>query len=311
MAKLLKSMDRAGLIYLLIVYIVWGSTYLAIRVGVRPGAGFTPFMMGAMRALAGSAILLVWAALSHQPLKPSRADLLTLIGAGVLLWAGGNGLLMVGEQRADSGLAALIIASVPLWATLIGAIVDRAAPSARLIGALLLGSAGIVVLSVPTLRSGVHADTLSVLVMVLGSLCWAGGTVLQARRKVQLSPTVSSGYQMLFGGLGFVIMAFILREPLPHPIPQAWAAWGYLVLFGSLLGFTSYIKALHLLPTHIVTTYSFVNPIIAVILGFVILGERITGWTIAGAVLVLLAVWGVFSAHGHATRAEETPAVME
>lgn len=120
---------------------------------------------------------------------------------------------------------------------------------------------------------------------------------MQSRRSVRLSPAVNSGYQLLFGGIGFLVTAIALKEPVPQPIPEAWAAWGYLVIFGSLIAFTSYIQTIRLLPMNIVTTYSYVNPIIAVILGALVLGEEITPWTMGGAALVLLGVMGAFRSH--------------
>ncbi len=300
----------SGLFYLLVVYIIWGSTYLAIRIAVMPGAGFTPFMLGAMRALVAGAMMIAWAAMLKQRLRPSRGELIVLAGSGVLLWVGGNGLVMFGEQRADSGLAALIIASTPLFTAVIEAVVRRKPPTLRLVGALLIGLAGLGVLGYPVLRSGVHADTFSILALFGASLSWSAGSVWQSLRRPQLSAQASSGYQLLAGGIGFVLMAILTGEPLPTPTPAAWGAWAYLVIFGSVIGFTSFVQVLRLLPIRLAMTYSYVNPIIAVLLGWMILGEQITGWTVAGAVLVLLGVWGVFSAHAH-QEAQERSAKLE
>jgi drug/metabolite transporter (DMT)-like permease len=294
--------NKLGLFHLFVIYIIWGSTYLAIRVAVRDGAGFTPFAMGAMRVFLAGGFLLVWSAIRRERLRLSRPELLTMISAGVLLWLLGNGLVMFGEKRADSGITALIIAGVPIWVSVIEAIWDRKLPSLLLIGSLLIGAAGIVFLTMPLLKTGVRADVVSVIALLAASISWATGTFIQSRQRIQLAPTVNSGYQMLFGGIGFIIAALALGEPLPNPIPEAWAAWGYLVVFGSIIAFTSYIQAIRLLPTNIVTTYSYVNPIIAVILGAVILGEKITPWTIGGAALVLLGVMGVFRSHRSAKR---------
>ena len=306
-----SSLNKIGLLHLLVVYIIWGSTYLAIRVGVRPGSGFTPFVFGAMRTLTAGTILLALAALTHQRLRLTRKELFTLAASGLLLWLGGNGLVTFAEQRADSGLAALVIAGVPIWVAIYNAIASRKMPSLLVIGALLIGMAGIVLLSMPLLLSGVKADLLSVIVIITASISWAGGAWLQSRTKIDLSPGVSSGYQMFFGGIGYALTALALREPLPTPIPQAWLAWSYLVVFGSLLAFTSFIQALRMLPTNIVMTYSYVNPVIAVILGWVILNEQITYWTVAGAALILLGVTGAFRAHNRETDAQPKPVRQE
>jgi drug/metabolite transporter (DMT)-like permease len=217
----------------------------------------------------------------------------------MLMWVGGNGLVNWAEQRADSGLAALMIAGTPIWVAVIEALIDRRAPSLRLVAALLVGFSGIVLLSMPVLRSGVRADIFSVAALLLAGFCWGTGTVLQSRRPVTLSSTVSSGYQQLIGGLGFALIFLLSNEPLPKPIPQAWLAWGYLVVVGSLIAFTAYVRAVQLLPTSVVMTYPYVNPVIAVGLGWGILGEEVTGWTLSGAVLVLLGVAGVFQERHH------------
>jgi drug/metabolite transporter (DMT)-like permease len=156
-----------------------------------------------------------------------------------LLWLGGNGLVTWAEQRAHSGHAALLIAAVPIWVALIEAVLDRKVPSGLLIGSLLIGFAGIVLLSVPVLVSGVTADLWSLIAMLLAGLSWGSGTVLQTRKPVALAARVSSGYQQVFAGLGFILVALLIREPRPDPIPEAWLAWGYLVIFGSVFAFTS------------------------------------------------------------------------
>ncbi len=289
-----KQSNTSGLIYLSIVYVVWGSTYLAIRVAVRDGSGFSPFMMAGMRTLVAGAIMMAWAVLAKQRIKPNRSELITLALAAMLLWVGGNGLVSWGEQRTELGITAMILASIPMWSAAIGAVWERKLPSLLIVASLLVGSVGIVVLSMPSLRSGARSDALSIGAIVIASLSWALGTVIQSKRRVTISPIASAGFQMLIGSLGFFLVARLAGEPTPHPILDAWLAWGYLVIFGSVVAFTSYVRALHLLPTNVVTTYAFVNPIIAIFLGWLILSEPVTGWTIAGASLVLLGVSGVF-----------------
>ncbi len=158
--------------------------------------------------------------------------------------------------------------------------------------ALLVGLSGVAVLVAPVLRTGIKADLLSVIALLVAPVSWASGSVLQGRRPVSVSPIVSSGYQQVAGGIWLVVWALSSREPLPHPTPEAWAAWAYLVIVGGL-GFFSYVQALRILPISLATTYAYVNPVIAVFLGWVILGEPITMWTLAGAALVVLGVAGV------------------
>jgi drug/metabolite transporter (DMT)-like permease len=123
---------------------------------------------------------------------------------------------------------------------------------------------------------------------------WAIGSVAQARLPVDLSARVSAGYQMVFGAAGFMLVAALMAEPTPAPTNEAWLAYAYLVLVGSVLAFTSYVTALRVLPTRIVMTYAYINPVLAVLLGWMVLGETITFWTMGGSLLVLVGVAGVF-----------------
>jgi drug/metabolite transporter (DMT)-like permease len=290
-----KKLDRQGLLHLLVVYLVWGSTYLAIRVAVRDGAGFPPFMMAFMRVLAGSAILLTWARLKRERIRLNRDEFILMFGSGILLWVGGNGLVTWAETRASSGLAALLVASMPIWGELIIMVVDRRLPTAKMVGSIMLGFAGVAVLSWPILRTGTRADIFGVVALLLAPLFWAIGSIWFQRKKPDLTVRVVSGWQMICGGLGFLVIILVRRESLPHPTPEAWLAWGYLVIFGSVIAFTSYMATLRALPYQVVMTYAYVNPVIAVFLGWLVISEEVTAWTLAGAALVVAGVAGIFN----------------
>lgn len=288
-----QGLNRTGLANLLVVYLVWSSTYLAIRIAVREGAGFPPFTMGLMRAALGGMLLLTWSYFKKERIRLTRREALTLLVSGALLWVAGNGLVTFAEQRTESGLAALLVAASPIWAAVVEAVWDRKLPSALLFISLLIGFGGIVVLTLPSLSSGVHADAVATVALLVAAMAWSSGSVYQARNQLDLPPRVSSAYQMLFGSVGFALLAVLLKEPAPTPNTEAWLAWAYLVIFGTL-AFTSYVVALKLLPTRIVMTYAYVNPVLALLLGYFILGEEITVYTIGGSLLVLLGVAGVF-----------------
>jgi len=290
-----EKLDRSGLAHLSVVYLVWGSTYLAIRVAVREGAGFPPFTMAMMRVFLASAILLGWARLRGERIRLSRGELAIIAGTGVMLWVGGNGLVNWAEMRVSSGLAALLVAAMPIWGECIASAVDRSFPGWRMIGSILLGFLGVGVLSWPVLSQGTTADILSVAALLFAPLSWAAGSIWLQRRRLDLSNRSLSGWQQLMGGAGLFVFALLRREPLPTPTHEAWMAWGYLVLFGSVISFTSYMTTLRLLPYRIVMTYAYVNPVIAVFLGWLILGEAVTAWTITGAVLVVAGVMGIFN----------------
>ena len=288
----------AGLLSLFVTYVVWGSTYLAIRVAVREGAGWGPFWLGATRVLAAAAVLFAFNALRGARLKPTRTEFGILAATGILLWVGGNGAVNWAEQRIDSGLAALIVGTMPIWVALMESLMDRRRPSLLLSVSLVVGFAGLMVLTFPMLENGVRSDLIGVVVVVFAAVSWGFGSIMVNRRPLNLDPIVIAGWQQLAGGVGFVLIALMVHEPAPQPTAEAWAAWIYLVVFGSLLAYTCFVYALKLLPTTVVMTYAYVNPVIAVLLGWILLSEPITGYTIVGMILIVGGVYGVFRDKG-------------
>jgi drug/metabolite transporter (DMT)-like permease len=288
------ALDRRGLAHLAVVYVIWGSTYLGIRIAVREGSGFPPFVMACLRTEVAALILLVWAALRRERWRLTRGELALLTGTGTLLWVGGNGLVSWAEMRTASGLAALLVAAMPIWSELIAMVVDRRLPAWRMIGSIALGFAGVGVLSWPILRQGTRGDVLAVIGLLLAPLFWAAGSIWLQRRRPDLGVRVISGWQHALGGLGLLVASRLHGEPLPQPTGEAWLAWSYLVVFGSVIAFTSYMAAIRLLPYTIVATYTYANPVIAVILGWLILRETVTVWTLAGSVFVVAGIAGVF-----------------
>ncbi len=291
-----RSINWSGLANLLIVYVIWGSTYLAIRIGVKEGSGFPPFFLAGTRVTVAGLILLGIALLQKQRTRLTWKEAVLLAISGTMLWVGGNGLVSFAEQHLHSGIAALIIGATPIYVAIMESIIDRRRPSAMLVGSLLLGFAGVGLLTVPAFQTGVRADAISVIAIIIGSMLWGGGSLLQSRKPVQVSPEVSAGFQHLFGAVGLLTVAFISGEPYPKPITEAFFAWGYLVIFGSVIAFTAFVRTLRMLPTNIAMTYAYVNPVIAVILGALVLSEPLTVWTLGGMVLILLGVAGVFRA---------------
>ncbi len=288
------NLPPTGLLHLLVVYIVWSSTYLAFRVGVGPGGGWEPFLMGAARFIPAALILLSYAHRRRHRLWLSRGELETLGFTGVLMWVGGNGLILIAAQYAPSNYQALMIAASPIWANALEALLDRKRPAPLLILGLLLGLGGIAVLSVPKLAEATPTSLLSFFLLLVSPVCWSAGSVVTQRRPLELDATVVSGYQQLFGGIGFLLLAPLLGERWSNPSGAGWAALVYLIVAGSLLAYTSYILAVRLLPLSIVMTYAYVNPVLTAFLGWLLLGEQLSVWTLAGAALVLIGVAGVF-----------------
>jgi|TARA_B100000315_G_C14578913_1_gene589416 drug/metabolite transporter (DMT)-like permease len=291
----MNKLNLSGLMHLLIVYIVWGSTYLGIRVAVQEGSGFPPMIMSATRVFAGSLILVALARfIQKQSLRLTKEEWVVLSVSGLALWWGGNGLVAIAEMTVPSGYAALIIACTPIWVAIIESILDKKRPSFFLVISLLIGVAGIAVLNWPAIVAGNLNDLKGLFLLIIAGLSWGAGSIYQKRKNIHTTPEISSAVQQFTGGVALLITSFIISEPTMNPVPSAWWAWGYLIIFGSVIAFTSFVKALKLLPPNVVFTYAFVNPVVAVILGFFILGEPITPWTFAGATLVIIGVVGVF-----------------
>jgi drug/metabolite transporter (DMT)-like permease len=163
-----------------------------------------------------------------------------------------------------------------------------------LIGSLLIGFCGTGLLSYPVLSSGVRTDILSIVALFFASLSWGSGSLLQRHHGLHLSARVTAGYQQIFAMPGFLLLSFLTGEPRPLPQATAWLAFAYLVVFGSVIAIASFTRALQILPTKVLFTYSYVNPIIALLLGWIILSEPMTHWTLFGAVLIIAGVAGVF-----------------
>jgi drug/metabolite transporter (DMT)-like permease len=289
-----KQLSFTALVPVFIVYLAWGATYLAIRFGVREGSGFPPFSFASLRYLSAGGLLWLWSVLRRRRITPTKAEWSTLALSGLLMLVGGNGMVTWAEQQADSSLAALLVAAVPIWAILIEAVLNKRIPSLRLLAAVLVGFSGIALLAVPGMMKGVRAEVLSIGALLIAGFSWALGSVRQVRKPVSLDPAMNSGYQMLIGGVGLFLLSRLVGEPLPTPTGESWLALVFLALVGSVLAFTAYVTALKSLPIQIVMTYTYVNPVIAVLLGWMILGEQITAWTLGGMALVLLGVVGVF-----------------
>jgi drug/metabolite transporter (DMT)-like permease len=261
---------------------------------VREGSGFPPFAMAASRLLCAAAILFPLAWMLKHRLSVSRSELRLLAVSGVVLWLGGNGMVTWAERHADSGYAALIIGTTPIWAVILEAILDREVPSPLLVLSLLVGFTGLGVLVWPVLQKGVTADFTSTIALLIAAVLWPAGSLMLQRSPPKSTSVVVAAYQQFFGAIGLTAAMLLAAEPWPQPNPSAWMGWAYLVIAGSVISFTSYVIAVRTLPITVVTTYAYVNPVIAVLLGRVVLAERITSSTLMGMVLILAGVAGVF-----------------
>lgn len=275
---------------LVCVYVFWGSTYLGIRVAVE---SFPPFTMAGVRYLLAGAILYPIARLRRGGPPPTRQQWLGAASVAGLLLVGGNGLLSYAEQTVPSGVAALLVATVPLWLVLL----DRVRGAARLRpltrAGLALGLVGIVLLVRPWTTPEV--DRVGALVVLVASVLWALGSIRSRSAPAPSDGSVATGMQMLVGGLALLTLGTVTGEWARVDLASAsWAsvaAVAWLVVPGSIVALTAYNHALRTLPTSTVATYAYVNPVVAVALGWVLLGERHEPTTLlAGAVIAVAVV---------------------
>ncbi|MFF7811387.1 EamA family transporter [Streptomyces sp. NPDC007945] len=275
---------------LAIVYVVWGSTYLAIRFVVET---IPPFLASGSRFIVAGLLLAALVAWRHGPaaLKVDRRRLGSAALVGLLLILGGNGLVNLAETTVPSGLAALLIAAVPVFVVLLRTAAGER-PGLGAYGGVLIGLGGLAVLTVPGLSGEVGIG--GVLLVLLAALLWSAGTVSSARLPMPANPFTASVYEMLAGGIAGVVVGLLRGEHRgfdPGEVATgSWVALGYLVVFGSLIAFTAYAWLIQSAPVSLAATYAYVNPVVAVLLGTLILGEALTWPILLGGGIVVAAV---------------------
>jgi drug/metabolite transporter (DMT)-like permease len=281
------------------VYILWGSTYLAIRIGVGT---IPPFVMGAIRFLIAGSVLYL---LVRPRERPTLAQWKSAAIVGVLLLVFGNGAVMWAEQKVPSGIASLLAAVVPLWMVLLDwGRRGGKRPTAIVMTGVVLGLVGLVVLVDPFAASGIAVDGMSALVLLGGSLSWAIGSLYSKHAPQHPKPLVAPAMQMLAGGAGLAILS-VLSGELTRLEPRAVSmdsalAVLYLVIFGSLVGYSVYIWLLRVATPSAVSTYAYVNPVVAVFLGWLILYEPLSLRTLVAAAIIVGAVALITRGSGHA-----------
>jgi drug/metabolite transporter (DMT)-like permease len=284
------------LIAYLLVCLFWGSTYLAIKIGVGE---LPPFLFAGIRFfVAGLILLAVALALGHR--LPARAvDWRNLAIVGLFLFTGGNAFVVWAEQYIDSGLASLFVVTVALWTAFVDALWPGGAKilNWRIVLGLVLGFVGTALLVGASPAEILTSDLRGPLALTFASASWAFGSVFYKRNPTQTSPYISASIQMLAGGGVVALFGFVSGEASAwHFTARGMAAFWYLVAFGSLIGYSAYVYALHHASATIVGTYAYVNPVVAVALGALILNEPVTPRTFAAMGLILGAVlWIQFS----------------
>jgi drug/metabolite transporter (DMT)-like permease len=288
---------------LFIVWVVWGSTYLAIKVGIDT---IPPLLLAAVRNLVAGGIMFPLALRSHRkavrkeqaaarywpPYWPRRAEWVGCAIVGVLLLVA-NAAVGLGEKTVPSGLAALLVASVPLWLLGIDAGLNRARLGLAPMVGLALGLAGVGLLSSLGGRTA-GVSVIGVVTILAAAFSWALGTIMARRVALPASPALASGMQLLCGGVVLLVLSAVTGEfgalRLAQVSAGSWFALAYLIVAGSIVAYSAYGIAVRALPTATVATYAYVNPVIAVLLGTLFLNERLTPAMFGGGALILAAV---------------------
>jgi drug/metabolite transporter (DMT)-like permease len=286
-----------------VVYVVWGSTYFGIAIAIE---SIPPFLMAALRFTIAGLILLAFDLLRNPEARrlPTRRQLLDSIIVGALLLGVGNGFVVFGQSlQVPSGVAAILIAMMPLWFAVLGWLYFRERLPRLVVGAIAVGFAGTALLIWPAGEGANSFNPLGIMILLLAPLGWGHGSIY-SQRKAQLppSPLTASALQMLVGGAVTFVEALISSEPArfdPAAITTpSLLALVYLIFIGSMLAYTSYAWLLRNAPLSLVSTYAYVNPVVAVALGTMFLGETLSPRTILASVSILVAVAIIVTARG-------------
>ena len=281
------------------IYLIWGSTYLAIRYAVET---FPPLLMMGMRHLSAGAVLYGWTRWRGTP-APKLREWLHPALIGALLFVGGHGSLAWAETRVPSGIAALLVATLPMWIVVLARMKGTERKlSGRALAGLVLGFIGVVVLFGPdVLRQNRELNLLGAGAVLFGTFIWAAGTIYMRSVKMPDSAVISSAMQMLAGGVALTIAAALTRETagfhLAAVTARSWLALAYLAVFGSIVAFTAYSWLHTVASPSRVSTYAYVNPVVAVLLGWVLASEPIGVFTVLAMVIILVGVGLVNAGH--------------
>jgi drug/metabolite transporter (DMT)-like permease len=275
-----------------IIYFVWGSTFLAIRIGVHE---VPPFLFAAMRFLVAGIVLYGWM-IAHGERSPDRRQWISAFVMALLIFVFDYGLLFWAEQRVPSGIAAVMMATIPVFMALSEIVfLGTQRMTVQLALALLIGIGGVAVLMSRSLNlGGAPIDRTGAMVLIFASMSWSIASVLSRKLPLPPSKVMSSGAQMLAGGILLGVVASALGETQdfqPRAVsPAAWFSLIYLIVAGSIIGFTAYVWLIHHESPTKVGTYAYVNPVVAVLVGFFLGGETLGLRTIVGTSFVLLSV---------------------
>jgi drug/metabolite transporter (DMT)-like permease len=275
------------------IYFIWGSTYLAIKYALE---SIPPFLMMGSRSLAAGLILYLWSR-GRGDEKIKSENIVPIVIIGILFFLVGHGLLAWGQQRVSSGSAALLVTSEPLWIAVIEAFMVKGhRATSRTVSGLVCGLAGISLLFAPWQKLGNHhVDSLSAFAILLGTSSWAFGAVYSRVAKLPKSPALSAGLQLIVGGFLLVASGLLMGEGsrllLEAISLRSILGLLYLITFGSVIAFTAYVWLLRITSATRVATHTYVNPVVAVFLGWAIAGESLSMQTFVATGIIVISVY--------------------
>jgi drug/metabolite transporter (DMT)-like permease len=298
-----KSVKMQFILAFAAIYLVWGSTYLAIRVVV---ATVPPLLAAGIRFSIAGGVLYLWSRLRGTP-APDGSEWRGLWTLGLLMFVGAYATLFSAQKSVPSGVASVLVATIPVWTLLLEmAILKLRRPNRSMIAAIFFGIIGVVFLVWGGDAAG-RVPLLPALVILVGEVSWSLGSVLSKRLPLPTSKVMSAGGQMLTGGIVLLILSVVFGEwrPWPRIEPRAALAIGYLIVAGSLVAFTAYTWLLGRVQVTRVASYAYVNPVIALAIGYWFGGEKITARIIGGAFLVIVSVLLIIRPAGEPAGKEE------
>lgn len=301
--RAIKTSPRLALIAAFAaIYLFWGSTYLAMRFAIET---LPPFLMAAIRFSSAGALLYVWARWKGAP-RPRRTHWRSAGISGGLLLLGGNGGVVWAEQFVPSGLAALLLATVPVWVVVITSVTSWRLPALPVVGGVGLGLVGVLVLIGPEhIVGGAHFSPVAALVVLLAAFSWALGTQYSRHAPQPASPFMSTALNLLAGGLLLAVFGGLngelARLNLLAVSPKSWLAVAYLVIFGSLISFSAYLWLVKVTTPAQASSNFYVNPLIAIILGWALAGETPTPRTAVATIIIVGAVALIVVQQGRTT----------
>lgn len=310
----MKTQQHSKLILLgafVSIYFVWGTTYLAIKFAVDT---IPPFLMMGMRSLIAGTVLYTWGRIRGDA-NPTRRELPSLILIGFLFFLVGHGMLAWAQQTVPSGVAALLVASEPIIIALFEPVFTKQGRiGKRTMLGMLIGVCGIAVLVLPQGLDFKNANLLGSLGILIGASSWASGAIYARVARLPRSPLITGGLQLLFGGMLLILMSFALGEwsefTFSNVVLRSWLGLAYLIVFGSIITFSAYTWLLSVTSATRISTHTFVNPIVAVLVGWAFAGEALTWEMLVATALIVIAVYLVlFRKAGIATGADKEAAV--